>query len=168
MLQTAGQDESRPLILVLDAEQTIREDKEQRTEMEETMGIGVVDRREGGDIGENETDETGGSAGRRDIGVNTESCDLWNSSVQKLPGQRPSSTIDEYSENETGTPHGTSAGFTVVGRLSVTGTKKKTYVVTEEEINRRIQVENMSTNVFRSLFGVGKLIMMSSVRKVSI
>ena len=43
----------------------------------------------------------------------------------------------------------------VNGRLGVTGTRKKTYVVTQEEIARRIKGENMSANVFRSLLGVG-------------
>ncbi|KAL2102344.1 hypothetical protein ACEWY4_001512 [Coilia grayii] len=43
--------------------------------------------------------------------------------------------------------------ITVPGRLSITGPKKKTYVITPAEIQRRIKGENMSAYVFRSLIG---------------
>lgn len=42
----------------------------------------------------------------------------------------------------------------VFGRLALTGQKKTQYVVTKEEIQRRIEGENMSSNVFRDLLGV--------------
>lgn len=43
--------------------------------------------------------------------------------------------------------------YTVLGRLSVPGTKRK-YTVTQDEIKRRIITENMSNNMLRSLIRV--------------
>ncbi|XP_025755551.1 uncharacterized protein LOC102076121 [Oreochromis niloticus] len=48
---------------------------------------------------------------------------------------------------------GTSTVYRVHGRLSVPSSKKKTYTITEDEIKRRIQAENMSVHVFRGLIG---------------
>ncbi|XP_055070283.1 sentrin-specific protease 7 [Misgurnus anguillicaudatus] len=45
--------------------------------------------------------------------------------------------------------------YTVLGRLSVPGTKRK-YTVTQDEIKRRIITENMSNNMLRSLIRVRK------------
>ncbi|XP_062400591.1 uncharacterized protein LOC134091470 isoform X6 [Sardina pilchardus] len=45
------------------------------------------------------------------------------------------------------------AVYHVPGRLTVPGSKNPGYVVTEEEITRRIQAENMSAHVFRALLG---------------
>lgn len=45
-------------------------------------------------------------------------------------------------------------GIKVFGRLALTGQRKTQYIVTEEEIQRRIEGENMSSNVFRDLLGV--------------
>lgn len=45
-------------------------------------------------------------------------------------------------------------GIKVFGRLALTGQRKTQYVVTKEEIQRRIKGENMSSNVFRDLLGV--------------
>ncbi|CAM4428835.1 unnamed protein product [Leuciscus chuanchicus] len=44
-------------------------------------------------------------------------------------------------------------GIKVFGRLALTGQRKSPYVVTKEEIQRRIEGENMSSNVFRDLLG---------------
>ncbi|KAK2915793.1 hypothetical protein Q8A67_000167 [Cirrhinus molitorella] len=44
-------------------------------------------------------------------------------------------------------------GIKVFGRLALTGQKKTQYIVTEEEMQRRIKGENMSSNVFRDLLG---------------
>ncbi len=43
--------------------------------------------------------------------------------------------------------------YTVLGRLSVPGTKRK-YTVTQDELKRRIMAENMSNNMLRSLIRV--------------
>lgn len=43
--------------------------------------------------------------------------------------------------------------YTVLGRLSVTGTKRK-YTVTQDELKRRIMAENMSNNMLSSLIRV--------------
>ncbi|XP_025754442.1 uncharacterized protein LOC109194453 [Oreochromis niloticus] len=48
---------------------------------------------------------------------------------------------------------GTSTVYRVHGCLSVSSSKKKTYTITEDEIKRRIQAENMSVHVFRGLIG---------------
>jgi len=45
-------------------------------------------------------------------------------------------------------------GIKVFGRLVLTGQRKSPYVVTKEEIQCRIEGENMSSNVFRDLLGV--------------
>ncbi|KAG1952469.1 sentrin-specific protease 6-like [Pimephales promelas] len=45
--------------------------------------------------------------------------------------------------------------YTVLGRLSVPGTKRK-YIVTQDELKRRIMAENMSNNLLRSLIRVRK------------
>ncbi|RXN09848.1 guanylate-binding 1-like protein [Labeo rohita] len=44
-------------------------------------------------------------------------------------------------------------GIKVFGRLALTGQRKTQYIVTEEEIQCRIEGENMSSNVFRGLLG---------------
>lgn len=43
--------------------------------------------------------------------------------------------------------------YTVLGRLSVPGTKRK-YTITADELKRRITAENMSNNMLRSLIRV--------------
>ncbi|XP_056587065.1 uncharacterized protein LOC130407815 isoform X2 [Triplophysa dalaica] len=45
--------------------------------------------------------------------------------------------------------------YTVLGRLSVPGTKRK-YTITQDELKRRITAENMSNNMLRSLIRVRK------------
>lgn len=49
-------------------------------------------------------------------------------------------------------------GIKVFGRLALTGQRKSPYVVTKEEIQRRIEGENMSSNVFRDLLGVSSFL----------
>ncbi|KAI7789540.1 hypothetical protein IRJ41_013843 [Triplophysa rosa] len=44
-------------------------------------------------------------------------------------------------------------GINVFGRLALTGQRKTQYVVTTQDIQRRIEGENMSSNVFRDLLG---------------
>ncbi|KAI7789266.1 hypothetical protein IRJ41_014253 [Triplophysa rosa] len=44
-------------------------------------------------------------------------------------------------------------GIQVFGRVALTGQRKTQYVVTTEEIQHRIEGENMSSNVFRDLLG---------------
>ncbi|KAL3967237.1 dystrophin [Sarotherodon galilaeus] len=60
--------------------------------------------------------------------------------------------IDADTEFQTDS-EGTSTVYRVHGRLSVPSSKKKTYTITEDEIKRRIQAENMSVHVFRGLIG---------------
>lgn len=62
--------------------------------------------------------------------------------------------IDADTEFQTDS-EGTSTVYRVHGRLSVPSSKKKTYTITEDEIKRRINAENMSVHVFRGLIGVG-------------
>ncbi|XP_076740066.1 uncharacterized protein LOC101464225 isoform X1 [Maylandia zebra] len=60
--------------------------------------------------------------------------------------------IDADTEFQTDS-EGTSTVYRVHGRLSVPSSKKKTYTITEDEIKRRINAENMSVHVFRGLIG---------------
>ncbi|XP_039865860.1 uncharacterized protein LOC120720308 isoform X1 [Simochromis diagramma] len=60
--------------------------------------------------------------------------------------------IDADTEFQTDS-EGTNTVYRVHGRLSVPSSKKKTYTITEDEIKRRINAENMSVHVFRGLIG---------------
>ncbi len=56
-------------------------------------------------------------------------------------------------EREYGKTKNSKRNYTVLGRLSVPGTKRK-YTVTQDELKRRIMAENMSNNMLRSLIRV--------------
>jgi len=58
---------------------------------------------------------------------------------------------DTWGKKEGKTTQG--GNYTVLGRLSVPGTKRK-YIVTQDELKRRIMAENMSNNLLRSLIRV--------------
>ncbi|KAL1249107.1 hypothetical protein QQF64_022425, partial [Cirrhinus molitorella] len=64
---------------------------------------------------------------------------------------REEENIPEGSEDRTAQGR----NYTVLGRLSVPGTKRK-YIVTQDELKRRIMAENMSNNMLRSLIRVRK------------
>ncbi|KAL3974939.1 hypothetical protein ACER0C_023565 [Sarotherodon galilaeus] len=70
--------------------------------------------------------------------------------------------IDADTEFQTDS-EGTSTVYRVHGRLSVPSSKKKTYTITEDEIKRRIQAENMSVHVFRGLIGAKTKVTVFSV-----
>ncbi|XP_056101375.1 transcription factor aptf-4-like [Rhinichthys klamathensis goyatoka] len=70
---------------------------------------------------------------------------------RKIEGIEEEKMPEEKKEDKT-----TQGGnYTVLGRLSVPGTKRK-YTVTQDELKRRIMAENMSNNLLRSLIRVRK------------
>ncbi|XP_056093646.1 uncharacterized protein LOC130072532 [Rhinichthys klamathensis goyatoka] len=70
---------------------------------------------------------------------------------RKIEGIEEEKIPEEKKEDKT-----TQGGnYTVLGRLSVPGTKRK-YTVTQDELKRRIMAENMSNNLLRSLIRVRK------------
>jgi Flp pilus assembly protein CpaB len=70
---------------------------------------------------------------------------------EKIPEENiPEEKIPEEKKEDKTTQGG---NYTVLGRLSVPGTKRK-YTVTQDELKRRIMAENMSNNLLRSLIRV--------------
>lgn len=70
--------------------------------------------------------------------------------IRKIEGREEENNIPEEREVDKTAQGG---NYTVLGRLSVPGTKRK-YTVTQDELKRRIKAENMSNNMLRSLIRV--------------
>ncbi|XP_052466585.1 uncharacterized protein LOC128022853 [Carassius gibelio] len=70
---------------------------------------------------------------------------------RKLEGREEEDIPKEREEYKTAQGR----NYTVLGRLSVPGSKRK-YTVTQAELKRRIMAENMSNNMLRSLIRVRK------------
>ncbi|XP_016355573.1 uncharacterized protein LOC107698946 [Sinocyclocheilus anshuiensis] len=70
---------------------------------------------------------------------------------RKIEGREEEDIPKEREEDKTAQGR----NYTVLGRLSVPGTKRK-YTVTQDELKRRIMAENMSNNMLRSLIRVRK------------
>lgn len=68
---------------------------------------------------------------------------------RKIEGREEENIPEEREEDKTAQ----GGNYTVLGRLSVPGTKRK-YTVTQDELKRRIKAENMSNNMLRSLIRV--------------